>query len=54
MADQSKDIGDKRRSLEMAERWMRMIPAPARSADDAFDEQEHKVGTHQAKSEASH
>ena len=54
MADQSKDLDDKRRWLEMAERWMRMIAAPAQSADDAFDEQEHTLGTHQAKSDASH
>jgi hypothetical protein len=54
MADQSKDIDDKRRWLEMAERWMRMIPAPAKSLDDAFDEQEHMLGTHQVKSDASH
>jgi hypothetical protein len=54
MADATKNPGDKRRWMKMAENWLRMI-APARpNASDRFDAAERQGGTHQAKSDASH
>ena len=54
MADATKNPGDKKRWLQMAESWLRMIKAPRPTAGERYDAAEHKDGTHQTKSDASH
>ena len=53
MADATKNAGDKRRWLQMAESWLRMIK-PRQNAADRFDAAERSDGTRQPKSDASH
>jgi len=53
MADATKNAGDKRSWLQMAESWLRMIK-PRQTAADRFDAAERAQGTEQRKSDASH
>ena len=53
MAEATKNPGDKRRWLQMAESWLRMIK-PRQTASDRFDTAERAQGTEQRKSDASH
>lgn len=52
MADATKNPGDKRRWLQMAESWLRMVKRA--TAGDRFDSAARQHGTHQMKSDASH
>ena len=59
MADGTKNSGDKKRWLQMAESWLRMIkkretPAPRETPTERFDAAERVDGTHQTKSDSSH
>ena len=53
MAEATKNEADKRRWLQMAESWLRMIK-PRQTASDRFDAAKRDSGTHQTKSDASH
>lgn len=53
MADATKNPADKRRWLQMAETWLRMIKT-RQSAGERFDLSEREQGTNQTKSGASH
>lgn len=52
MADGTQNPGDKRRWLQMAKSWLRMVKRT--TAGERFNAAERQQGTHQAKSEASH
>lgn len=54
MADATQNPGDKKRWLQMAESWLRMLKAPRQTASARFDSAENVQGTHQPKSDASH
>lgn len=54
MADATKNPGDKKRWLQMAQSWLRMITPPRQTAGERFDTAERAEGTHQRKSGASH
>lgn len=54
MADATKNPGDKKRWLQMAESWLRMIKPPRPTAGERFDAAAQNDGTHQRKSDASH
>jgi hypothetical protein len=54
MADATQNPGDKKRWLQMAESWLRMIKAPRQAASARFDSAELATGTQQTKSDASH
>ncbi len=53
MAEATQNPADKRRWLQMAESWQRMIK-PRQNAGQRFDAVERDHGTHQTKSDASH
>lgn len=53
MADATQNPGDKRRWLQMAKSWLRMVKRTT-SAGERFDATERQRGTHQAKSDTSH
>jgi hypothetical protein len=53
MADATQNPGDKRRWLQMAESWLRMVKRTT-SAGERFDAVERQRGTHQAKSDRAH
>jgi hypothetical protein len=50
MADATKNCADKRRWLQMAESWLRMIK-PRQTAGERFDTAARVSGTHQTKSD---
>ena len=52
MADATQNPGDKRRWLQMAESWLRMVKKT--SAGERFDVAERQQGTQQPKSDRSH
>lgn len=54
MADATQNPGDKKRWLQMAESWLRMLKAPRQTAIARFDSAEQTTGTKQTKSDASH
>jgi hypothetical protein len=54
MADATKNPGDRKRWLQMAQSWLRMIKPPRQSDGERFDAAERSEGTHQRKSDASH
>lgn len=54
MADATKNSGDKKRWMKMAENWLRMITPARQNATERFDAAERTQGTHQKKSDASH
>jgi hypothetical protein len=53
MADATQNPGDKRRWLQMAESWLRMVKRTT-NAGERFDAAERQRGTHQAKSDRAH
>ena len=54
MADATKNPGDKRRWMKMAENWLRMVAPTRHNATERFDAAERAQGTHQTKSDTSH
>lgn len=54
MADATKNPGDKKRWLKMAENWLRMITPSRQTASERFDVAELAQSTRQTKSGTAH
>ena len=54
MADRSKNDADRASWLRIAQSWLAMLPPPARSAQERFEDEVKAKGTGQETSEGSH